>query len=170
LLVCAILGGFGEFLKVPPVMAAVSVGGGIILLVMGRDMIKSASSMSIVMDKEDVGHGREDRVSVWQDNPVIAGVLCSLSNPYWIIWWVTIGLGYLVAAGKYGFYGLCAFFLGHIAADYAWYVAVATGISRGRSIMSDTVYQNMIRCCGLFLLGFGLWFLKEAFTATGIMA
>ena len=74
----------------------------------------------------------------------------------------TIGLGYLVAAMKYGAKGIVVFFLGHIAADYAWYALISLGISRGRRFIKDRSYRIMIRFCGIFLIGLGAWFLLSA--------
>jgi len=90
------------------------------------------------------------------------GVIASISNPYWILWWTTIGLGYLVAAMKLGVGGVIIFFLGHITADFAWYSIVSLGVSRGKALIKDKPYQMIIRLCGLLLLGFGIWFLLAA--------
>jgi threonine/homoserine/homoserine lactone efflux protein len=92
-------------------------------------------------------------------HPLLTGILASISNPYWTIWWVTIGMAYLMAAIKFGYTGVIVFFLGHISADFAWYSVVSYGISRGKKLFKNKSYQMMIRVCGLFLLGFGGWFL-----------
>jgi threonine/homoserine/homoserine lactone efflux protein len=92
------------------------------------------------------------------------GVLASLSNPYWTLWWATIGLGYLVSAARMGIPGITVFFLGHISGDLFWYSAVSYGVSHGKRILSDLSYQRVIRACGVFLLGFGGWFLASGKT------
>ncbi len=63
---------------------------------------------------------------------IISGAMVSLANPYWIIWWATIGMGYLMSAIKSGIAGVGAFFIGHILADLAWYSLVSFGISKGK--------------------------------------
>ncbi len=156
LLVLAIIKGLGVYLNNPTVIGAISLLGGIILFLMGIDMIRKAASMYL---GGTVSAGENKSAG----NPILMGFMGSLANPYWIIWWVTIGLGYLSTAGHFGAAGIIAFFLGHIAADYGWYIMVAMGISRGKNIASDRIYQNMIRCCGLFLIGFGGWFLTLAY-------
>jgi threonine/homoserine/homoserine lactone efflux protein len=90
------------------------------------------------------------------------GIIASISNPYWTLWWASIGLGYLVAAMKLGLGGAVIFFLGHITADFAWYSIVSLGVSRGKALIKDKTYQMIIRMCGVFLLGFGVWFLIAA--------
>lgn len=152
LLVIAIVYGLGPFLKAPLVMGIIALLGGGMLLWMGVDMVRNSSGFSL--NRQGTGNHRKRR-----PHPVLVGILASLSNPYWTLWWATIGLGYLVAAMKYGTKGVVVFFLGHIAADYAWYALISLGISRGKRLLKDRSYQIMIRICGFFLVGFGGWFL-----------
>jgi len=44
--------------------------------------------------------------------PVIDGIVTSASNPYWSLWWATIGLGYLLLSRGQGSRGVLAFFPG----------------------------------------------------------
>jgi len=155
LLVIAIVLGLGPFLKSPSVMGIIALVGGGMLLWMGVDMVRNSSGLSL-SGQERGDHGKRT------PHPVLVGILASISNPYWTLWWATIGLGYLVAAMKYGAKGVVVFFLGHIAADYAWYAIISLGISRGKRLFKDRSYRIMIRFCGLFLIGLGAWFLLSA--------
>jgi threonine/homoserine/homoserine lactone efflux protein len=92
-------------------------------------------------------------------HPVVSGILGSLTNPYWTIWWVTIGLGYLVSALRYGIPGIIAFFSGHISADLLWYSMISYAVSRGQKIMGERGYRYLLSACGIFLIFFGGWFL-----------
>ena len=67
--------------------------------------------------------------------PVAAGFLISLSNPYWILWWATVGITYLNLSLRFGAMGLAAFFGGHLLADLSWYSLVALGVARGRRFL-----------------------------------
>ena len=154
-LVIAIVLGLAPFLKAPLVMGIIALLGGVMLLWMGIDMARSAAGLSL--KERNVSN-----LSKAPGHPVLIGILASLSNPYWTLWWATIGLGYLMAAMKFGFPGVAVFFAGHIAADYAWYVLISLGISRGKRLLKDKSYQMVIRFCGLFLVGFGVWFLLSA--------
>ena len=155
LLVVAIVRGFGPFLKSPLVMGIIAIVGGGMLLLMGVDMVRSSSGLSLNRQKGGNPSKRTPHL-------VLIGILASLSNPYWTLWWATIGLGYLVAAMKLGLMGVALFFAGHIAADYAWYTLISLGISRGRTLLKDRSYQVMVRICGFFLIGFGAWFFMSA--------
>ncbi|MFA6448673.1 MAG: LysE family transporter [bacterium] len=153
-LVVAVVFGFGAFLKQPPVMAVIALAGGCVLLWMGSSMVRSASGMSL---------DTETKSSALKMHPSLFGILASVSNPYWFLWWATIGLGYLITSLKAGWIGAAAFFIGHISADFLWYCAVAWGVSRGRKILRQNVYQWAIRVCGVFLFCFGGWFLWTSF-------
>jgi hypothetical protein len=43
--------------------------------------------------------------------------LVSPSSPYWFIWWITVGMGYVMFAGNLGMAGILAFFIGHILSN-----------------------------------------------------
>ena len=150
-LILAIVSGFGPFLKKDGVMATVAIVGAVILFWMGWGMIKQTRGIHFSL-KNQLG----ERFSTL--HPVIGGILASLSNPYWTIWWATIGLGYTMSAIEYGLTGLLAFFIGHILADFLWFSIVSYGASTGRKVLSDRLYQGIIRGCGCFLIVFGGWF------------
>jgi threonine/homoserine/homoserine lactone efflux protein len=98
-------------------------------------------------------------------HPVLAGIVVSLSNPYWTIWWATIGLGYVIMGLKFGAAGIAVFFLGHICSDFAWYSFVSYGVAGGKRLLSEKVYQGIIAACGVALLLFGVWFFHAGLAA-----
>jgi threonine/homoserine/homoserine lactone efflux protein len=91
--------------------------------------------------------------------PIVNGALVSLANPFWTLWWATLGVTYLVWAQELGIVGLVAFYVGHILADFSWYSLVSFGIASGRKIMGDMAYRLIMLLCGLFLLILGIYFL-----------
>jgi len=96
-------------------------------------------------------------------NPYMAGLVTSAANPYFWIWWLSIG-GAMVIAGLEGGLVLAgAFMLGHWTADTAWLTLVSTGVSKGRTIFSDTAYQKIMLLCGIFLILFGVYYLSHLF-------
>jgi len=155
LLVVAITLGLGPYLKAAPVTGTIALLGGLLLIYLGADMIRTARGLSLQGDVEETG-------TSYTRHPVLTGIFTSLSNPYWTLWWATIGLGYLVTVMNLGLAGVAAFFLGHISADFAWYSLISFGISRGKTLLDDKGYQFVIRLCGVFLLGFGGWFVVAA--------
>jgi len=89
----------------------------------------------------------------------LTGILVSLSNPYWTIWWATIGLGYITVAYNQGIGALITFYLGHISADFLWYALVSLGITSGKKFISDKVYRGILLVCGFFLIGLAVYFI-----------
>jgi threonine/homoserine/homoserine lactone efflux protein len=151
-LVLAVIKGLGPYLRAPLVIGIIAFIGGAVLIWMGVDMVRTAGNLT--MDSKSPEVSSKDT-----PHPFLMGILASISNPYWTIWWVTIGMAYLMAAIKFGYTGVLVFFMGHISADFVWYSMVSYGVSRGKKLLGDKSYQMMIRVCGIFLLGFGGWFL-----------
>jgi threonine/homoserine/homoserine lactone efflux protein len=148
-LVAGLALGLAAFLADNAVIGAIGLGGGAMLLFMGQGMIRSARGLTLAVDEAPAKPGL---------HPVVAGVVASVSNPYWFLWWATIGISYIVIGRELGWAGVVAFFLGHILADLAWYTAVSVGLARGRRLMSDGFYRGLIVACGVVLVVFGLWF------------
>jgi len=142
--------GISPFLLEDRTRQFISVAGGIILMIMGAMLFRDAGKTRLDLSPGERQTGL---------HPVVSGILGSLSNPYWIIWWVTIGLGYLVSSLRYGIPGVIAFFSGHISADLLWYSMISYAVSRGQKIMGERGYRYLLSACGIFLIFFGGWFL-----------
>jgi threonine/homoserine/homoserine lactone efflux protein len=143
-LVAAIVVGLAPVLRRPAVFIATAVMGAVVLGWMAWGMFRALPSMTLRVQ----GDGATGR------NLVASGALLSLANPYWSIWWVTIGLGYITQSLSHGVWGLVVFFGGHILADLAWYSAISTAIWKGGRFIGDRTYRWMIAACAAFLVVF----------------
>ena len=152
-LVLALLLGLAPFLQQPAVFVATALAGAAILLWMAFGMFRSLPSLRLSWEGE---HKR-------QNHPVVSGILMSVANPYWIIWWATIGLGYILYSWRFGLWGVAFFFAGHILADLVWYSAVAAAVSRGRRFLTDRLYRGLIAGCAVFLVLFAGYFAYAGF-------
>ncbi|MFA4877166.1 MAG: LysE family transporter [Methanoregula sp.] len=94
-------------------------------------------------------------------SPCMAGLLTSAANPYFWIWWLSVGSALLISSLEGGVLLAIVFMIGHWSADTAWYTFVSTSIARGRTILSDRSYHYIMAACGLFLLAFGLYYLFQ---------
>jgi threonine/homoserine/homoserine lactone efflux protein len=148
-LVLALLAGLAPVLQRDEVFIVISLLGGSVLMWMGLGMLRGLSRLSLQGQVDQAG-GR---------NLVLAGIALSAANPYWLLWWASIGLGYIAHAIKFGIVGVAAFFCGHILADLAWYSLISAGIAKGKKFFGDGVYRTLIGGCALFLLAFSCWFL-----------
>jgi threonine/homoserine/homoserine lactone efflux protein len=96
-------------------------------------------------------------------HPVIIGVVVSLSNPYWFIWWITIGMGYVLFAGNLGISGILAFFAGHILSDLVWYSFISYSIQFGGRYVSLRAIKKVLFVCSIFLIIFGILFIVKGY-------
>jgi threonine/homoserine/homoserine lactone efflux protein len=94
---------------------------------------------------------------------MISGILMSVANPYWIIWWATIGLGYILYSWRFGFWGIAFFFVGHILADLVWYSLIAAAVAGGRHFLTHRFYRGLIAVCAVFLMVFAGYFAYAGF-------
>ena len=95
-------------------------------------------------------------------NPYLAGLVTSAANPYFWIWWLSIGSAMVIAGLEGGLVLAGAFMIGHWTADTAWYTLVSTGVSKGRTILPDTAYRKLIVFCGIFLILFGIYYMSRS--------
>jgi len=151
-LVAAVALGFGQIITRGPVIGTIAILGGLFLIYLGYDILRSLRGLSFSLQKRNQGRTRV------MGHPVMAGLLTSLSNPYWTIWWATIGLGYIALSRRMGLLGLASFFTGHILSDLSWYSFVGLALTLGRRLITDRLYRGLVGFCGLFLVGFGLYF------------
>jgi len=91
--------------------------------------------------------------------PALGGVLVSMSNPYWWIWWATVGSAFMVQYRiSWGTWPLlAAFFLGHEAGDLAWYLTVSSLLHWGRRRISPRLYLGILAACGIFIIAFAVY-------------
>jgi threonine/homoserine/homoserine lactone efflux protein len=96
--------------------------------------------------------------------PVFAGLVTSISNPYFWIWWLTVGSALLIGALEGGLFPAIAFITGHWGADLGWYTLVSASIHKGRFFLGQREYRIVLAACGVFLVGFGAYYLSTVFS------
>jgi len=148
-LVVGIILGLGQYLVLGPVSGVLGIVGGVVLVWMGWGMLSGKG-----------GRKGESKLSkAMPTSPVLAGLLTSLSNPYWFLWWATIGMAYISISLNLGLRGVTAFYSGHILADLVWYSFLAALITLGHKFVAGRFYSGLFVFCGVFLMLFGVYFL-----------
>jgi threonine/homoserine/homoserine lactone efflux protein len=153
LLVAAIWFGLAPVLSHRSVFTAISLAGGLALVLMAFTMFRSLPGLKLDFS----GGGKQNGGKL-----VGTGILMSLSNPYWSMWWATIGLSYLLRFRFLGLAGVAAFFAGHICGDLVWYSGVSWSVAKSRKFLTDKTYRFIIGFCAILLVGFGLIFIWGA--------
>jgi threonine/homoserine/homoserine lactone efflux protein len=132
-------------------LAIVGIVGGLMLLFMAAGMSRYRPQ---AIEAETGGPRGGFRLE-----PVVAGFVTSLSNPYWIGWWLTIGLSYVTISYSQGLMGLLVFYAAHELADLAWYATVGFALAKGRRFAGGTVFKWLVRACAVFMAVMGVIFL-----------
>ncbi len=153
--------GLGQILSNQAALGIIGLFGGSMLLWFGWGTVKTARSATLDFDRAAVSGSPNAGPRKGLLGTAIGGMAASISNPYWILWWATIGAA-SVAAGmtNNGPIGPAAFLVGHLAADMVWYAFVSLALSTGARFISDRVYRGVLYACSAFLFLFGAYFLK----------
>ena len=153
LVIALLVVGLGRVMAEPGVTGAIGIIGGLVLAWMGWGMIKSARSGSLSL--ENTGHNGRNSFG-----PVSAGILSTLANPYWVLWWATVGAGYVALSQQHGLPGVILFFGGHILADLSWLLVIAGILVTGKKFISDRVYAGVVFVLGTFLVVLAVYFFR----------
>ena len=158
-----LLFGFSFVLKNIAVVRIIGVSGGIILILFGASIIRDIYNGNISTNFLDsrVEPNKEPGLieNKGIENPVVGGIMVSMSNPYWWVWWATIGFAFMIQfnISFKEWPKLLAFFLGHEAGDLIWYLLVSTLAFFGLRHMNRKAYYGILMFCALFMILFGIY-------------
>jgi len=148
-LMILILVGFGQFLEISWVKVLIGVLGGLFLFNMGIGLLKSIRNTQISQVHQ-------------QYTPLQAGVVLTIANPYFLIWWATIGAMLITGAYQFGIWGLIAFILVHWSCDFFWLYFLSSLSFKGGQFFGRRLQQIIFAFCGMFLLFFSGKFIYDA--------
>jgi threonine/homoserine/homoserine lactone efflux protein len=143
---------FGLATIARPFTTIIAAVGGTALIIFG--ILTILGSRTASLDQKSASPG---------GNPVLAGLVSSAANPYFWIWWLSVGSAMVIAALTGGILLAAVFMIGHWAADTGWFTLVAASVSKGVSVISDTLYHRIMAACGLFLIAFGVYYIARIF-------
>jgi len=93
-------------------------------------------------------------------SPFIAGIALSALNPFFLVWWFTVGLKLVADSATFGFAaGIVILFLLHIWMDYAWLAGTAYLASKGRLVLKSKYYPLLLLAIAAVLLYYGIQFI-----------
>ena len=137
----------------------IGVVGGAALILMGVMMAWDLFKKRITYDGEQMTEHSKTRLGT-------KGITATLSNPYWFVWWATVGLALLVKSQTFGLIGPIVFYFGHILSDFVWYTVVSILIWNGRKLIMGRGLTVLLLSCALFLLYLGTSFIIDGLSGT----
>lgn len=93
-------------------------------------------------------------------SPFATGIAFTAFNPFFLVWWLTVGLKLVSDSQEFGpVTGTLLLFGTHVWMDYAWLGATAYLASKGSSVLKSKYYGLlMVALCGI-LLYYGMQFM-----------
>ena len=137
--------GFASYLTIPFVKQITGVAGGLLLIVMG--LIVFFTFKKPVTGSAATPYGS-----------LVTGIVMTGGNPYFFLWWATIGVVLITGAVAFGIYGIVLFAIVHWSCDIIWSQVVSMTVFKTRHLWTAAVQKVIFGICALVLIGFGLWF------------
>jgi threonine/homoserine/homoserine lactone efflux protein len=142
--------GVGRILKLPIAQIVIGLAGGIFLLIMAIQMLKSLHS------------AEEQEVTATKKAPVLTGIILSAGNPYFLVWWATVGLALATTATGMGIWAFVVFAIVHWLCDLVWLSALSWASFKGSVLLGPRGMRIVLLICSLTLLVFGVVFIYTA--------
>lgn len=143
-LMILIQAGVARFLASEAAQMVIGVVGGLFLLWMGAGMLRPPVAPTSTSRRPT--------------SPVLAGLLTTVGNPYFFLWWVTVGSLLISRSLAFGVLGFVALAIVHSLCDFGWETIVSAVTYRSRKLWNPVVHRVVFALCGLTLIGFGMYF------------
>ena len=154
-LVILIALGISSMMSFPGFSLFVGLVGGCALIGFGLVQIVGAARHRIKLD--------EVQEAGIQKKALVLGVGLTALNPYFILWWLTVGLGLVVQAVELGaLLGVLIMYVSHVWMDYAWLTGTAYLSARGRMLIGGRGYRLLLLGLAAFLIYFGVGFIARS--------
>ena len=149
-LVVLIMVGMDRILALGPVQVGIGLVGGVVLIAMGAAMLRSLGKKSV------------SETRYVKQNAVYTGVLLSVGNPYFLLWWATVGIVLARNAKELGALAFVIFALVHWLCDLVWLELLSWSSFRGSRVFGEKLQRIVLVVCGTVLLIFGGKFIYDA--------
>ena len=145
-LILLIYFGFAQFFQNSIVQLVLSILGGGMIIWLGIAMFRARAE--IVQGDKDLPY-----------SAFVAGIFTSGFNPFFLLWWATIGSMLIMRFLDFGTMGLIVFIVVHWLCDLVWLSFVSALVYRTQSLWGRKFQEGLFITCSLLLIGFGGWFL-----------
>lgn len=100
-------------------------------------------------------------------NAVTAGIVMSATNPFFLLWWATVGSLLVMKFRDFGALGLPVFIFTHWTCDLVWLSIVSVFIFKTRALWQQQFQKGIYVICSFLLVGFGIWFVSSGLQQIG---
>ena len=145
-LILLIYFGFARFFEDNTVQLVLNLLGGAMIIWMGIAMFRART--------EVVQKGNDSPYST-----LVAGIITTGFNPYFLLWWATIGIMLVMNFMGFGIGGLALLIIVHWLCDLVWLSFVSILVYRTHSLWGLKFQEWLFITISLLLIGFGGWFL-----------
>lgn len=151
-LILLIYFGFAHFFENNIVQLILSIVGGGMVIWLGIGMFRART--------EVVTQGKDLPYSAFT-----AGIITSGLNPFFLLWWATIGSLLVMRFIELGAGGLSLFIVVHWICDLFWLSLVAVVVYKTHSLWGRKIQEWVFVASSLLLAGFGIWFMVSGIQA-----
>ena len=145
-LILLIYFGFAQFFQNTIVQITLGIVGGGMIIWLGIGMFRARAQ--VVQEGKDLSY-----------NAFTAGILTSGLNPFFLLWWATVGSLLIMKFLDFDVTGLILFIVVHWLCDLAWLSLVSVMVYKTHSLWGRKFQEGLFIACSLLLVGFGGWFL-----------
>jgi threonine/homoserine/homoserine lactone efflux protein len=147
-LMLLLLLGVGRLLKRPSLSILIGLAGGGFLVFLAVGMFQG------------LGGAGAAPVQATANGPLAAGILLSVGNPYFLVWWATVGLTLITTARTtFGLWAFGLMALVHWSCDLVWLTVLSWASFRGSVLLGPRGQQVVLAVCAAAMFAFGLYFI-----------
>lgn len=149
---------------IPGFHVGLAIIGGSVLILIGLLQIREAMKTSANVQEINLAKDTPTR------HPLLIGFLFSAFNPFFIVWWFTVGAKIVFDALLYAALGgVIIMFLSHVWIDYVWLIGTAWLMNKGTNLVGTHGYRVLNIAFGVLLILFGVLFYLNALTLLGFL-
>ncbi|MFA5292931.1 MAG: LysE family transporter [Phycisphaerae bacterium] len=173
-LIAAIMLGLGFVFENHVAKLIIGLAGGAFLIWMGWQMFKDYLAPAPVAGEQSRDSWSEAEIlrkgngAVNQNNNnnfkthLMTGVILSATNPYFLLWWATVGLNLAKDAVGFGYIAVILFALVHSLCDMGWLEILSFTSYKGTKFLNEKNQKVVLALCAAAIMFFGFYFIYKS--------
>jgi threonine/homoserine/homoserine lactone efflux protein len=152
-LMILIMLGMGKLLKLAYMQIGIGLAGGAVLLIMAVQMFRGLNAAQAPQEQQVKG------------GAIFTGFILSASNPYFLLWWATVGLALATTARGLGIWAFAMFAIVHWLCDIVWLEVLSLTSFKGTMLLGGRGQKTVLAVCSGAMFFFGVFFIYKAVAA-----